>query len=90
MSKGIIGYVATPNGMLLKYDPNAPLDDLIARNDTKLISTNMPSDPRDPSGPSCEPKVQPVDPKPKVTPSQQKENKPPANPNRVLIIKIGN
>jgi RHS repeat-associated protein len=40
--KGIIGYVATPNGTLLKYDPKKP-------NSQAIVSRKLPSDPNDPT-----------------------------------------
>ena len=38
---GLTGYLATPNGSLLEYNP--------INQKTELISTNLPSDPNDPS-----------------------------------------
>lgn len=38
---GLIGYLATPNGSLLEYNPE--------NQNVELVSTNLPSDPNDPS-----------------------------------------
>ena len=46
----LTGYLATPNGSLLEYEPST--------GNIKTISTNMPSDPKDPSRLN---KVEPVD-----------------------------
>ncbi|WP_292015065.1 DUF4329 domain-containing protein [Chryseobacterium sp.] len=60
---GLIGYVATPNGSLQKYDPST--------GNITTLSTNLPSDPNDPArlnnvSPTPTPSISPLPPAPPV------------------------
>jgi RHS repeat-associated protein len=76
----LVGYLATPNGLLLKFDPANP-------NTIVVVAKDLPNDPKDPASPKPQATSQSSETKkPEKSSEDSSKGKTNPSPTRILII----